>query len=156
MTQLLLIIRIRRGKFIILKRIVHLSRDMTKPTKWVCAEQRLRSAWVRVFAVIMKKAWVLSYPLSTQRRLWSDWADAQDDLSLHLAHTRFVGFVMSQLIYLFGIIGLLLKGMNSSFQWVDVYRNDPKFQTDRSGQTVQTQIRLLLEEQSDQDLHCLQ
>ena len=29
------------------------------------------------------------------------------------------------------------------------------FRTDRSGQTVQTQIRLLLEEQSDQDLHCL-
>ena len=31
------------------------------------------------------------------------------------------------------------------------------FQTDRCGQTVQTQIRLLLEEeQSDQGLHCLQ
>ena len=29
------------------------------------------------------------------------------------------------------------------------------FQTDRSGQTVQTQIRWLLEEQSDQDLHSL-
>ena len=29
------------------------------------------------------------------------------------------------------------------------------FQTDRPGQTVQTQIRLLLEEQSDQGLHCL-
>ena len=29
------------------------------------------------------------------------------------------------------------------------------FQTDRSGQTVQTQIRLLLEEQSDQGQHCL-
>ena len=29
------------------------------------------------------------------------------------------------------------------------------FQTDRSGQTEQTQIRLLLEEQSDQGLHCL-
>ena len=29
------------------------------------------------------------------------------------------------------------------------------FQTGRSGQTVQTQIRLLLEEQSDQGLHCL-
>ena len=27
--------------------------------------------------------------------------------------------------------------------------------TDRPGQTVQTQIRLLLEEQSDQGLHCL-
>ena len=29
------------------------------------------------------------------------------------------------------------------------------FWTDTSGQTVQTQIRLLLEEQSDQGLHCL-
>ena len=29
------------------------------------------------------------------------------------------------------------------------------FWTDRSGQTVQTQIRLLLEEPSDQGLHCL-
>ena len=29
------------------------------------------------------------------------------------------------------------------------------FQTNRSRQTVQTQIRLLLEEQSDQGLHCL-
>ena len=29
------------------------------------------------------------------------------------------------------------------------------FKTDRSGQTVQTQIRPLLEEQSDQGLYCL-
>ena len=29
------------------------------------------------------------------------------------------------------------------------------FRTDRSGQTVQTQTRLLLEEQSDKGLHCL-
>ena len=29
------------------------------------------------------------------------------------------------------------------------------FRTDTSEQTLQTQIRLLLEEQSDQDLHCL-
>ena len=29
------------------------------------------------------------------------------------------------------------------------------FRTDRPGQTVQTQIRLLLEEQYDQGLHCL-
>ena len=50
---------------------------------------------IRVFAVCMKKPWILSYPLSTQwrlwsdwvdplstqRRLWSDWADAQADLS---------------------------------------------------------------------------
>ena len=43
------------------------------------------------------RAGVLSYPLSAQRRLWSDWADAQADLSLRWAHTHFVGFVMSQL-----------------------------------------------------------
>ena len=29
---------------------------------------------IRVFAVRMKKAWVLSYPLSAQQRLRSDWA----------------------------------------------------------------------------------
>ena len=53
---------------------------------------------IRVFAVRMKKAWVLSYPMSAQRRLWSDWADAQADLSLRWAHSHFVGFVMSRLI----------------------------------------------------------
>ena len=53
---------------------------------------------IRVFAVRMKKAWVLSYPLSTQWRLWSDWAEAQADLSLCWAHTHFVGFFMSRLI----------------------------------------------------------
>ena len=53
----------------------------------------------RVFAVCMKKAWVLSYPLSAQRSLWSDWADAQADLSLRWAHTHVVGFVMSWLKY---------------------------------------------------------
>ena len=53
---------------------------------------------IRVFAVRMKKTWVLSYPLSAQRRLWSDWADAQADLSLHWAHSHFAGFVLRQLI----------------------------------------------------------
>ena len=41
---------------------------------------------IRVFAVCMKKPWVLSYLLSAQRRLWSDWADAQADPSLRWAH----------------------------------------------------------------------
>ena len=49
---------------------------------------------IRVFAVRMKKAGVLSYILSAQQRLWSDWADAQADLSIHWAHSHFVGFVM--------------------------------------------------------------
>ena len=51
---------------------------------------------IKVFAVRMKKPWVLSYPLSAQRRLCSDWADAQVNLSLRWTHTH---FVMSWLIY---------------------------------------------------------
>ena len=41
---------------------------------------------IRVFAVRMKKQWVISYPLSALRRLWSDWVDAQADLSLRWVH----------------------------------------------------------------------
>ena len=41
---------------------------------------------IRVFAVCMKKSWILSYPLSAQCRLWSDWVDAQADLSLRWAN----------------------------------------------------------------------
>ena len=81
---------------------IQMSHLMTKPTKWLCTQQRLRSAWhppslIWVFAVGMKKAWILSYPLSAQRRLWSNWADAQADLSLHWEHSYFVGFVMLRL-----------------------------------------------------------
>ena len=53
---------------------------------------------IRVVTVRMKKAWVLSYPLSAQRRLCSDWVDALADLSLRWAHSHFVGFVMLRLI----------------------------------------------------------
>ena len=44
---------------------------------------------IRVFAVRMKKHWILSYPLSAQRRFW---ADAQTDLSLRWAHMSFCWF----------------------------------------------------------------
>ena len=56
-----------------------------------------RPSLIRVFAVSRKKAWVLSYPLSALRRLWSDWADAQADQSLRRTQGHFVGFVMSRL-----------------------------------------------------------
>ena len=51
---------------------IYMSHLMTKPTVWLCAQRRLRSAWasaqlIRVFAVRMKKAWVLSYLLSTSK-----------------------------------------------------------------------------------------
>ena len=41
------------------------SRLMTKPTKWHMRPPSL----IRIFAVRMKKAWVLSYPLSARQRL---------------------------------------------------------------------------------------
>ena len=56
----------------------------------------IRPVW-SVFAVRMNKAWVLSYPLSAQQRLWSDWADAKADLSLRWVHNHIVGFVTRQL-----------------------------------------------------------
>ena len=59
---------------------------------------------IRVFAVRMKKPLVLSYRLSTQQRLLSDWADAQADLSLRWMHTHFVGFVMSRLTCFYQIL----------------------------------------------------
>ena len=55
----------------------------------------------------MKNAWVLSYPLRAQRRLLSDWADAQADLSLRWAHSHFVSFVMSwHLLFCFPLFKL--------------------------------------------------
>ena len=69
----------------------------------------IRRVWSRVFAARMMKAWVLSYALSAQRRLWSDWANAQADLSFRLAHTHFVGFVMSRLIYGLSMTGSFIN-----------------------------------------------
>ena len=47
---------------------------------------------IRVFAVRVKKPWVRSYTLSAHRRLWSDWADSQADLSLRWADISFCCF----------------------------------------------------------------
>ena len=52
---------------------------------------------INVFAVLMKKAWILSYPLSAQRRFWSDWMDAQADLSHHWAHMPFLAHLSEPL-----------------------------------------------------------
>ena len=67
-------------------RATHLSRNMTKPIKWH------PPSLIKAFAVRMKKAWVLlSYPLSTQRRLIR-LGDVQADLSLCWAHRSFCWF----------------------------------------------------------------
>ena len=77
---------------------------MTKPTKWFVRPAKtqislgIRPIW-SVFAVRTKKVWFLSYPLSAQRRLWSDWAGAQAYPSLRWAHSHFLGFIMRRLIF---------------------------------------------------------
>ena len=61
----------------------YLNHDMTKLTKWVCTQRRLRSAW-----------------------------DAQVDQSLRWAHIHFVGFVMSWLIsYCYWVFLSILEGL---------------------------------------------
>ena len=47
---------------------------------------------IEVFAVRMKQPRVLSYQFSAQRRLWSDWMDAQADLNLRWEHMSFCWF----------------------------------------------------------------
>ena len=74
-----------------------MSQRMTKPTKWRVISKDFDQPGhlpnlIRVFAVCMKKAWSLSYPLNTLWRFWSDWADAQADLSLHWALMPFCRF----------------------------------------------------------------
>ena len=69
------------------ERPLYLSRDMSKRTMWLCFQRKYPPSRIRVFAVRMKKPWVLDYPLN----------DAKSDLSLPWAHTHFVDFVMSRL-----------------------------------------------------------
>ena len=66
---------------------------------------------IRVFAVGMKKLWVLSYPLSALPRLRSGWADAQADLSLRWANRSLHWFcrAVAQLFYVFsGSVRLII------------------------------------------------
>ena len=71
-----------------------MSRRMTKQTKCPVRPAKtqislsIRPVW-SVFAVRMKKLWVLSYSLTAQRKFWSDWADAQAELSDRWAHRSF-------------------------------------------------------------------
>ena len=66
---------------------------------------------IRVFTVRKKKDWVLSYPLSTQRRIWSNWAHAQA-VSLCWVPSHIVGFVMRQLKWVWSRENLSLETCN--------------------------------------------
>ena len=79
-----------------------LSRLMTKPTKWVCAQRRLRSARASSQSdqSSLCAQWVAKDPrfLHADSEDWSDWADTKADLSLRWAQSHNVGFVMRRLI----------------------------------------------------------
>ena len=76
---------------------INMSRDITKQTKWLCAKRRLRSAWESAQSDQSSAKWVAkdpSFSSCLQGRLWSDWADAQADLSLRWAQSHFISCVM--------------------------------------------------------------
>ena len=75
---------------------------------------------IRVFTVRMKKAWVLSYPLSAQRRLWSDWADTRLIWVFTGCTCRFVGFVTMRLICV-PSKSYLIKTINTVFIFTTVH-----------------------------------
>ena len=72
----------------------NISRSRTKPTKWPAKTQislNICPVW-SVFAVRSIGRWGPKLSSCGQRRLWSDWADAQTDLSLLLGAQSFCWF----------------------------------------------------------------
>ena len=67
------------------------SEDSDQPGHW--------QSLIRVFAVRSMGSWGPKLSSCGQRRFWSDWVDAEADLSLRWAHPYFVGFVMPRLNY---------------------------------------------------------
>ena len=75
-----------------------LSYDMTKPTKWACAQRRLRSAWASAQTDQSSlSAWRKLGSLATHWAHSKDFVDAQADMSLRWAHMPLCWFVMRQL-----------------------------------------------------------
>ena len=95
----------------------YLGRIVPKPTKWhvrpAKTQLSLGIRLIRVFAVRLEKARILNYPLSAQRRLWSDWADAQAVLSLRWAHMPFCWFCQDAAhLFLHNCKNINLKSFN--------------------------------------------
>ena len=86
----------------------HLSHLMTKPTKWLCTQQRLRSAWA--------SAWCDQSSMSTWRKLGS--------LATHTAHSENSDRTgrMPRLIWIFAgcTVILLVLSWGSSFLHLDM------------------------------------
>ena len=102
---------------------MYMSRDMTKPTKWVCAQRRLRSAWASAQSdqSSLSAEWVAKDPSF----LHADSEDSdQTDLSRRWAHTHFVGFVIFRLIWIQQgpkFVCKLAQSNQFNFQFVDIW-----------------------------------
>ena len=104
----------------------HLGRIVTKQTKWHVSPAKtqislgIHPVWsASSFAVRLKQAWVLGYPLSAQRRVRSDWADTQADLSLRWAHMPFCWFCHDAAHLIFSsVTGLNCLSENTNCIWV--------------------------------------
>ena len=77
---------------------------------------------IRVFAVRVKKAWVLSYPLSAQRRLWSVWSSRLFWVFAGRA-CNFVGFVMRRLNWLIQKDDRSSASILRAFRWLFDWAN---------------------------------
>ena len=125
-----------------------MSRLVTKPTKW-----HVRPVKTQI-SLGIRPVWSES-SLSAWRKLGS--------LATHWAHSKDSDQTgqMPRLIWVFAgptVILLVLSRGSSNLHTAGLKSNTVmilSFRTDMPGQTVQTQIRLLLEEQSDQGIHCL-
>ena len=79
-------------------KLPHYSRHMTKPTKWPLRPAKthinlgIRPDWWESSLSAGWNIWSSGCLFSALRRLWSDWADAQADLSLRWAHRSFCWF----------------------------------------------------------------
>ena len=69
---------------------------------------------IKVFAVCLMGSKGPKISSCGQRRLWSDWADDQADLNLRWAHSHFVGFVMSRLIFFLSFFFVMILFLNST------------------------------------------
>ena len=112
---------------------------MTKPTKWLCSQRRLRSACASSKDPSF---------LHADSEDWSDWADAHADLSLCWVHMPFCWFCHEVAHFpLSQTQASQIRLENVGDKEMQISKNTVKilsFRTDRPGQTVQTRIRLLL------------
>ena len=89
-----LILMIRR-QWLMERNPCHLSRLVTKPTKWsVCPAKTqislgIHPVWSESSQCTEEGSWGANVSSCRQQRLWSDWSDAQADLSFCWAHMSF-------------------------------------------------------------------